>query len=124
MARAMGARMGKSKYNARRVTVDGVKFDSLAEARRYGELKVLQAAGAIAGLVIHPRYELQAAFEDREGQRWPPVVYVADFAYTEDGAPVVEDVKGFETEAWKLKRRLFLARYPEHALRVIYAGKG
>jgi len=114
--------MARSKYNARRVTLDGFRFDSEAEARRYGELKILQAAGTIAGLAVHPRFELQAAFEDCEGQRWPPVVYVADFAYTENGAPVVEDVKGFETEAWKLKRRLFLARYPEHALRVIYAG--
>lgn len=120
----MGQAMGKSKYNARRVTVDGFRFDSEAEARRYGELKLLQAGGVITGLVIHPRFELQAAFEDRAGQRWAPVVYVADFAYTENGAPVVEDVKGFETEAWKLKRRLFLARYPEHALRVIYAGRG
>lgn len=115
--------MGKSKYNARRVTVDGLSFDSEAEARRYAELKLLQAAGAIGDLMLRPRFELQAAFEDRDGRRWASIVYEADFAYHEPGAAalVVEEVKGFETEAWKLKRKLFMARYPEHALRVLPA---
>lgn len=115
--------MGRNKYQARRVTLDGIAFDSQAEAARYAELKLLQAAGAIAGLRVHPRFELQAAFEDREGRRWPAIVYEADFVYTEHGAQVLEDVKGYETPVWKLKRKLFLKQYPALTLRVIPAGR-
>lgn len=108
----------RSKYHARPATVDGWRFDSQAEARRYTELSVLARAGEIADLVIHPRYELQAAFTDRTGKRWAAITYEADFAYTEGGARVVEDVKGHPTAIFRLKRKLFLARYPGLELRV------
>ena len=110
-----------SKYKSRVAEVAGLRFDSQAEARRYSELAILEAAGAISGLAVHPRYELQAAFTDNAGQRWAAILYEADFAYTEDGAPVVEDVKGCATAAWRLKRKLFLYRYPALTLRVIQA---
>lgn len=111
----------RGKYNARAAHVDGLRFDSQAEARRYAELKLLEAAGVIAGLEVHPRFELQAAFKDHAGKGWAAIVYEADFAYFEDGARIVEDVKGIETPAFRLKRKLFLRRYPGLALRVIPA---
>jgi len=113
----------RGKYNARAATVAGQRFDSQAEARRYGELVLLENAGAITGLEVHPRFELQPAFTDSSGKRWTAICYEADFSYTEDGAPVVEDVKGCETAAFRLKRKLFLQRYPALTLRVIRAGR-
>lgn len=111
----------RGKYNARRAEAGGVRFDSQAEARRYGELVLLEAAGAIGDLAIHPKYELQPAFTDSSGKRWAAITYEADFSYTEDGAPVVEDVKGYETAVFRLKRKLFLKAHPGLTLRVIQA---
>lgn len=51
-----GAR--KSKFNAVKTVVDGITFDSKREAVRYGELKLLDRAGKIRNLVVHPRYSL------------------------------------------------------------------
>ncbi len=110
-----------SKYKSRVAEVAGLRFDSQAEARRYSELALLEAAGAITGLEVHPRFELQPAFTDSSGKRWAAITYEADFSYTEDGAPIVEDVKGMQTAVFRLKRKLFLKAHPGLTLRVIQA---
>ena len=53
-----------NKFNAQPTTVDGIRFDSQAEARRYAQLKALQAAGAISGLKVHPVFLLDPGFTD------------------------------------------------------------
>ena len=112
----------QGKYNARRVTVDGIQFDSQSEARHYGELRALEKAGEITGLVVHPRFEILPAFTDGEGRRERATVYEADFAYIDDlGRQVVIEVKGFRTQAWVLKGKLFRYRYPHLILRVVRA---
>lgn len=42
-----------------------------------------------------------------------PIHYVPDFTYVEDGKLVAEDVKGYKTDVYRLKRKMFLYRYPE-----------
>jgi predicted nuclease of restriction endonuclease-like RecB superfamily len=84
----------KHKYSARPTIVDGIKFASAKEARRYGELKLLQMAGKISQLELQPRYKL--VIEE---------TYVADFRYLENGKTVIEDVKGFLTADYKRKRK-------------------
>ena len=49
---------GKSKYKADKVVVDGVKFDSKREARRYRELKLLEKAGEISDLQMQVKFVL------------------------------------------------------------------
>lgn len=95
-----------SKYNNRRVTVEGHAFDSLAEARRYQELCLLHVAGEITGLVIHPRFPLVV-------NGVPIATYEADFGYTETatGRAVVEDVKGVRTDVYRIKCKLMRACY-------------
>lgn len=108
-----------SKYHAKKQEIDGHTFDSQAEARRYVYLKGLQAVGAISDLELQPRFTLQEAF-DRGGKHIRKVEYAADFAYTDgDGARIVEDVKGMQTEVYKLKKKLFLFRYPGLVFREI-----
>ena len=107
-----------TKYHATPAVVDGLRFDSQAEGRRYTALKILAASGEISDLEIHPKYELQPGFTDNTGKRQRAIVYEADFAYTENGVQIVEDVKGFQTPVWKLKQKLFLYRYAGRALRV------
>lgn len=101
-----------SKYNAVASVVDGIRFDSKAEARRYVELKGLARAGVITSLELQPRFLLQDGFE-YQGKRERKIEYVADFRYydVERKVTVVEDVKGVKTDVYKLKRKLFLARY-------------
>jgi hypothetical protein len=97
----------RSKYNARPVEADGYRFDSRAEYARYAELRLLLDAGVISSLVVHPRFVIVP--KDEHGKA---LYYEADFWYTENGAQVVEDVKGVKTAVYQLKKRLFLARYP------------
>lgn len=103
-----------SKYHAKRVKLDGYTFDSKVEARRYEQLKLLERAGEIRRLEIHPRYQVVPA-----SMQGKAVYYVADFTYREipenaetwaeeQGRWVVEDVKGFRTPLYRLKVRLFL----------------
>lgn len=112
--------MTMNKYGNHRTEVDGLQFDSRAEARRYGELRLLEQAGIIEGLVIHPVYELQPKFK-RGGKVIHAVRYEADFAYTESGKQIAEDVKGALTDVFRLKMRLFLFKYPDIELRVVGA---
>jgi len=45
-----------NKFGARRVILDGITFDSRKEARRYQQLKLLERAGVIRALQVHPRF--------------------------------------------------------------------
>jgi len=102
-----------SKYHAHPTVVDGIRFDSKAEAAKYSELLLLQGAGQIRNLEVHPVYELIPAF-CHNGKRERRTTYEADFRYHDEvlGVQVVLDVKGVETAVFKLKRKLLLWRYP------------
>lgn len=91
-----------SKYGNRKTVVDGVTYASAKEARRYGELQLLQRAGAIADLRRQVRFPLKV--NDRL-----VTTYVADAVYREGDALVVEDTKGFRTREYVLKAKLFAA---------------
>jgi hypothetical protein len=95
-----------SKYGAVRTTVDGITFASKAEASRYTQLKLLAKAGHISSLRLQPRYPLTI-------NGTVVGTYVADFAFLDErtGKLVVEDVKGYATPVYKLKRRLVKALY-------------
>ena len=94
----------RSKFRNIPTEVDGVRFASRAEARRYGELKLLERAGEILQLEMQPKYELMVN-GIRVGR------YTGDFRYVEKGATVVEDVKSkaSKTEAYGVRKRLMLA---------------
>jgi len=112
----------RHKYNARPVEVDGIRFDSKLEAKRYQELQILVAAGEIHGLQLQPRFELQESFRDAHGKKHRAINYVADFQYVENATDelVVEEVKGFKgNPVWRIKHKLFLYRYPNVELRII-----
>ena len=104
---------GRPSFGARKTLVDGILFDSGKEARRFAELRMLERAGEIRDLETQPKFVLQAGFRYK-GRAERAVTYTADFAYTtRDGRRVVEDVKGVRTEAYRIRRRLFLFLHPE-----------
>lgn len=93
----------RPKYGNRKTVVDNITFASAKEAKRYGELKLLERAGAIYDLVLQPRHKL--AVNGRH-----VCTYVPDFSYCEQGRGVViEDVKGVRTPAYVIKAKLFHA---------------
>ena len=92
----------RSKYGAKKTVVDGIKFDSMAEAARYGALKIIQAAGLISELRLQVPYVITV-----NGKKI--CRYIADFVYIENGKEVVEDVKGMKTPVYNLKKKLMEA---------------
>lgn len=101
----------RSKYRNVKCEVDGLKFDSKAEARRWQELKLLEKAGKIDALQRQVRFPLAVW----GGQSPHSVVgrYVADFDYwdLERDCRVTEDVKGIITDLAKWKLKHFAAQY-------------
>ena len=88
----------KSKYHAEKVTIDGIRFDSKKEANRYRQLRIMERAGTISDLQLQVSFVLIP--KNSNGRE---IRYIADFVY---GQQVVEDVKGFKTAVYKLKRRM------------------
>lgn len=103
---------GKSKYHATKTVIDGITFDSKREAKRYQELKLLERTGAIKDLQRQVRYELIPAF-DAGGKHYRPTSYVADFVYTDTatGEGIVEDCKGYRTDVYRLKSKMFAYKF-------------
>ena len=96
-----------SKYRNKKVVIDGITFDSIAESKRYLYLKQLENAGDITHLRLQPKFDYMA-----ENSNKKLFTYKADFDYcTDDGQYVVEDVKGFKTTIYKLKKKLIEDRF-------------
>ncbi len=107
-----------SKYQNKKTQIGMYVFDSIAESKRYKELALLEKAGQIKGLKLQPKFLLQEGFE-KNGKTYRKIEYIADFMYIENGKIIIEDVKGMETEVFKLKRKLFEYRYPNFELKII-----
>ena len=99
--------------------MDGMTFDSRKEFLRWRELSLLERAGKITELqrqvkyvLIPTQYEPPAADKNDTEKRGKMIErecsYIADFVYIEKGKLVVEDVKGFRTPDYKIKRKLML----------------
>ncbi len=87
----------KSKYGAKRVEIDGIKFDSQKEANYYSELKIRLAAKDIKGFCRQPEFILA-----------PNLRYKADFIiFNNDGTSEIIDVKGMQTQVYKDKKKVF-----------------
>ena len=99
-----------SKYHSRKVTTAEGTFDSVKECNRWSELKLLERIGKITGLRRQVKFELIPK-QRAPGRTEYPVNYIADFVYLQDGAVVVEDVKGYKTREYKIKRKLMLQKY-------------
>ena len=109
------------KYGNKKVTVDGIEFDSIKEANRYAELNMLQRGGVIKDLELQKKFILIPKQRNAEDGK---VVerecsYIADFVYIDvkSGETIVEDVKGYRDPSsaayakFVIKRKLMLWRY-------------
>lgn len=107
-----------SKYRNKKVIVEDYVFDSIQESKRYKELKLLLKTGQISNLELQPHFLLQEGFK-KNGKTYRKIEYIADFKYIENGKTIVEDVKGMQTDVFKLKHKLFEKRYPDLELKII-----
>lgn len=93
-----------SKYGNYECVVEGERFDSIREALRWQELRMMEKAGEISGIERQVTYEL---IPKQPGER--AVKYIADFRYKDrNGLTVVEDAKGMKTKDYIIKRKLLL----------------
>lgn len=115
--------MGR-KYGNRKYTVDGITFDSIREAHRYQELKIMQQSGIIHDLRLQVKFvliptqrEVSAEVYKKGKNKGKPKLgkvlenecsYIADFVYLENGILIVEDAKGVRTTDYIIKRKLML----------------
>ena len=108
-----------NKYRNKKVTVNGITYDSKKEAQRHAILKMMERAGRIRELRRQVKYvlipaqyepdEISARGRTKRGKLIErECSYVADFVYEENGKTVVEDTKGFRTADYKLKRKMML----------------
>lgn len=115
----------KNKYNAKKVIIDGIGFDSEKEGKRYVVLKKAQEDGIISDLELQPQYIILPAIKGtrvKHFKRKPdeieeytiqqPIRYTADFRYVKNEEVIVEDIKGSRyTVSRDLPLRLKLMRY-------------
>ena len=97
-----------NKYHSKKITRDGMTFDSVKEYRRFCDLSLLERAGKITNLqrqvpfLLIPSQRIDGKVAERACN------YIADFVYEKDGQQVVEDTKGFKTKDYIIKRKLML----------------
>ena len=96
-----------SKFNNQPTTIDGIRFASKKEAKRYAELVLLWKAGEIRDLTMHPRFDLRV-------DSVHVCRYIADFSYYDERDDlIVEDVKGMKSGTayalFSIKRQLMLS---------------
>lgn len=102
------------------------RVDSIKEYNRGKELELLAKAGRIQNLRKQVPLVIQDTFVDKHGKNHRAATYQADFMYEQDGAVIVEDVKGIDrktgkirtTEAFRLKWKLLQSRYPDYEFRI------
>jgi hypothetical protein len=101
-----------------RTSTDGIVFDSKAELRRWGQLKMLQQAGEISNLTRQQEFPLAVngrAVKIRSAgfPNGQPCTYHVDFTYTETstGKIVYEEVKGYDERESRLRRAVVEALY-------------
>lgn len=102
-----------NKYKNKNCEIDGIKFKSLAEGRRYSELKILKKKGEIKDF----------GYETKTFVTVAKIKYTPDFEIENlDGTKEYEEIKGKWTEAARIRVKLFIHVYPEIKLTVIIKG--
>jgi hypothetical protein len=108
-----------SKYRNKKTVVDGITFDSKREAEYYCELKLRLRAKEIVDVKLQPKFVLLEGFQ-KNGRKYRPLTYIADFLVSyPNGHQEVIDVKGKETEVFRIKQKLFENKYPHLNLVIV-----
>ncbi|MDB0438076.1 DUF1064 domain-containing protein [Clostridioides difficile] len=105
-----------SKYNNKKIVIDGIKFDSKDESEYYLYLKEKKEKGEIKDFGLQQKFELQPKFK-KDGKSYRAITYTVDFAiYKWNGEVVYIDVKGYSTQQGELRKKLFDYKYQDKTL--------
>lgn len=103
----------KNKYNNQITIVDNIKFDSAAEANYYNQLLLLKRAGEIKEIKLQPKYLLIPGYI-KNNKKIRAAYYIADFEVEYSSGDIeVIDVKGYKTQLYKFKKKLFEYKYTD-----------
>lgn len=109
----------KSKFRNEKTVIDGIVFDSKKEANYYKELQMLKKAGIVTDFELQPKFVLQPSYY-KDGKKIQPITYKADFKVCySDGRIEIVDTKGFETQVFKIKKKMLEYLYPDITLVII-----
>ena len=77
-------------------------------------LEEAQNKGYIKELELQKIFEIQPKYINNKGEHIRAITYKADFVYfdVKKDRFIVEDVKGYKTDVYKLKKKLFEYVYP------------
>jgi len=115
--------MAYSKFGNIKTTIDGILFDSKLESRFYEYAKQLKEMGKIKDFEMQVKYEIFPSFK-KNGKSWRKIEYVADFVIHHfDETIEVIDVKGVETDVFKIKQKMFEYKYPDLVLQTVTYSK-
>jgi hypothetical protein len=96
-----------NKYKNKKIIIDNISFDSKKESEYYLFLKSKEKRGEIKNLELQKKFELQPSFKINN-KTIRSITYVADFVYIDnEGLLNVVDVKGFKTQVYLLKKKMF-----------------
>jgi hypothetical protein len=115
----------RTKMQSVECVVDGIKFQSRLEGRRYVQLKQMAQAGLIKDLELQAEFLIQGEVKDPyTHKKLKPINYYGDFLYTDPvtGQKICEDTKGYATELFRVKWKLVIPRYPEIKFVVLFDG--
>ena len=81
--------------------------------RYYQQLKLMERQGLIKDIKLQVKFELQAKYK-KNSKTIRAINYIADFAYFDinKGKTIIVDTKGYRTEVYKLKKKIFEYKYP------------
>ena len=111
------------KYRNKEIVVDGIKFQSIKEGRRFQSLRIMEKAGIIKDLrrqvtfTLIPPQDIRDRKTGKHLRTERAIKYRADFMYTDssDVRTIVEDVKGYKGgqayTIFKIKKKLMLYLY-------------
>lgn len=103
---------GRSKYKSKKITIDGETFDSKGEYQYWLELVHKFDAKEITDLNRQVRVELIPRQVNENGKfKYHPISWIADYYYKDENGEHWVDFKGFETPEFKIKKKLFYAKY-------------
>lgn len=106
--------MTRVAYNkVKKVFYDDIKFDSKAEVAYYKHLLKEKEKGNVVSFELQKKYVLMDKYRHpKTDKAVRAITYTPDFEVTyPDGKIEVVDIKGFQTEVFKIKMKLFMERY-------------
>lgn len=108
-----------SKYNSKKITIDGISFDSKDEAKYYEALKIMESKGEIQAFELQPKFTLMESFK-KDGKTYREMTYTPDFViYHNNNSTEYIDVKGMTTQQGEMRIKLFHNRYRDLKLSIV-----